>query len=428
MADAPRRFQARFRPSPQTFFVEEVPAYLPCGSGEHTFLWIEKRGTTTLAAIDELARRLGVPAREIGYAGMKDRHATTRQWLSAPRVAPEAALMPPTEGAAGVRVLRAERHGNKLRVGHLHANRFTVHLGAVRDAAEARALEAGLAELARDGLPNFYGDQRFGASSSNVEEGIALLRPKGIALTHTDGIALTHTDGIALTHTDGIALTHQEGSALTHQGGRAAGARRGGGPRDHRRRKLLLSAVQSAVFNQVLARRLADGRLRRVLDGDILQKTDNGGVFYTDDPALDQARVDAGAVVITGPMPGSWARAPAQGTAARAIEDEALAAVGITRDELGALGKELPGARRPLWVPVALEDQPLRETPTPEEVRPASRADAGAVTLSFRLPAGTYATVLLSALGVAAERVGGAEPGDAARPELAPDAPEPAQH
>jgi tRNA pseudouridine13 synthase len=342
---------------------------------------------TTLAAIDELARRLGVPAREIGYAGMKDRHATTRQWLSAQRVSPEGALAPTTAGDPGVRILRAERHANKLRVGHLRANRFTVHVAAVPDAAEAGALAAGLAELARAGLPNHYGDQRFGATSSNVEEGIALLRGEG----------------------------------------RAAGGRQVGGPRDHRRRKLLLSAVQSAVFNQVLARRQAGDQLRRVLAGDILQKTDNGGVFYTDDPELDQARVDAGAVVITGPMPGSWARAPAEGTAARAIEDQALAAVGVTRDELGALGKELPGARRPLWVPVVLEDEPLRETPpAPDDIRPALGADADVVTLSFRLPAGTYATVLLSALGVAVERVGGPEPGEAARPDLAADAPEPA--
>jgi tRNA pseudouridine13 synthase len=333
---------------------------------------------TTLAAIDELARRLGVPAREVGYAGMKDRHATTRQWLSAPRLSPEAALTPPpTEESPGVRILRAERHANKLRVGHLRANRFTVHLGEVRDPAEARALVAGLDELSRAGLPNRYGDQRFGATSSNVQEGIALL----------------HRDG------------------------------RGGGPRDHRRRKLLLSAVQSAVFNQVLERRLAGGRLRRVLAGDILQKTDNGGVFYTDDPEIDQARVDAGAVVITGPMPGSWARAPAEGTVARAVEDEALAAVGVTREELAALGKELPGTRRPLWVPVVLEDEPLRETPPAlQDVRPDGGGatvggGVGAVVLSFRLPAGTYATVLLSALGVAVERVGGAEPGDAPRPE-----------
>jgi len=348
---------ALFRPSPQTFFVEELPAYAPSGLGAHTYLWIEKRGLTTVAAIAELARRLGVLTREVGYAGMKDRHATTRQWLSAPGVDPASALASSAHGP-GVRVLRAERHTNKLRIGHLRGNRFTVRLSEVRDAGQGMGIREGLAGLARDGLPNRYGDQRFGVTHSNVAQGLALLRGESRC-------------------------------------------------RDHRRRKLLLSAVQSAIFNEVLERRqtLAGG-LRRVLEGDILQKTDSGGIFFTDDPALDQARVDEGAVVITGPLPGSWARVPAEGSAARAIEDEALAAVGVTRAELGALGKELPGTRRPLWVPVLLEEEALTATPWEEEPTPSAQRDPTGdgepegLTLSFRLPAGTYATVLLTAIGV----------------------------
>lgn len=337
---------ASFRPSPETFTVEEVPAYLPSGAGEHTFLWVEKRSLTTLDAVSELGHRLGVPARELGYAGMKDRHATTRQWVSVPRIDPEVAL---SAGSAELRILRAERHGNKLRVGHLRGNRFGVILTDLSDATEPSELRRRLAALVRDGLPNRYGDQRFGVVGDNVKRGIALLRGES-----------------------------QE--------------------RDHRRRKLLLSAVQSAIFNEVLARRSEANQLRRVLVGDILQKTDTGGVFYTDDPARDQLRLDAGAVVITGPLPGAWALEPAIGTAAREIEDQALAAVGVDRERLAAFGKHLPGTRRPLLVAVTLDDLEVGGGATSE-----APAETDRLRLSFQLPAGTYATVLVGSLGVSLE-------------------------
>src|SRR5512142_974862 len=112
---------ATFVPSPETFVVEEIPAYLPTGEGEHVYLWIEKQDLTTLEAVNRLARVLGVDARDIGYAGMKDRRATTRQWLSI-RGVEEARAGAAT--MAGLRVLQVARHKNKLRVGHLHGNRF----------------------------------------------------------------------------------------------------------------------------------------------------------------------------------------------------------------------------------------------------------------------------------------------------------------
>jgi tRNA pseudouridine13 synthase len=330
----------KFSPSPENFLVEEIPAYTPSGIGEHTFLWIEKRSLTTFDAVNQLARRLGVESRDVGYAGMKDRHATTRQWISIPRVSPELALV---AGDDQLQVLRAERHANKLRVGHLHGNRFeTVVSGlSVADRTERDRLVQRLEQLATEGLPNRYGDQRFGARADNTARGLAILR----------------------------------------------GEQR---ERDHRRRRLLLSAVQSAVFNQVLALREQTGQLRRVLSGDVLQKSDSGGVFVTDDPAIDQQRLDAGELVVTGPMPGGWAREPPPGTEARAVEDQALAAVGASREEFSAVGRDLPGTRRPLLVPVTL-------------VPPASEPVEGrqdAIRLKFQLPSGTYATVLLEALGV----------------------------
>jgi len=328
----------RFVPSPETFLVEEIPAYLPSGAGEHTFVWIEKRMTTTPDAVAALARRLGIDAREVGYAGMKDRHATTRQWLSLGRVAPETAL------AAGddlVRVLRALRHGNKLRTGHLRGNRFEVVVTDLYDPADGARLCEALGRLAREGLPNRYGDQRFGAAGDNARRGLAVIR----------------------------------GQARE---------------RDHRRRKLWLSAAQSAVFNGVLSLRAAAGLLRQVVPGDVLQKTATGGMFATEDPATDQARVDAGEVVITGPMPGGRTREPAEGTRARALEDEALAALGASRAEFASVRRDLPGTRRPLLVPVTLG------APAGAPVD----GDPRAIRLAFELPAGTYATVLIEALGV----------------------------
>jgi tRNA pseudouridine13 synthase len=144
------------------------------------------------------------------------------------------------------------------------------------------------------------------------------------------------------------------------------------------------------VFNAVLARRQADGTLRRVLAGDVLQKTGSGGVFVSDDQVVDQARLDAGELVVTGPMPGGWAREPPPDTLARTIEDEAMAGLGVSRAEFAAAGRDLPGTRRPLIVPV---------TATPDTAL-TYEAESDSARLEFQLPAGVYATVLLDTVGV----------------------------
>jgi tRNA pseudouridine13 synthase len=326
---------ARFTSTPDTFFVEELPAYLPAGEGPHTFLWIEKRGLTTLEAIARLARALGVQDRDVGYAGMKDRNATTRQWLSLPAVDPALAAAVEMDG---LRVLEARRHRNKLRVGHLRGNSFEVVLGEV---VAGDSLRAQLLHLAAHGLPNRYGRQRFGSAGDNVQVGIEILR----------------------------------------------GIRR---ERDARRRKLLLSAVQSAAFNRVLDLRAASGGLTLVRLGDVLQKTDSGGSFVCEEPERDQARVDAGEIVPTAPLPGSRGMEPPAATPARALEEQALVDLGLAPAEFARAGRDLPGARRPVVTPVTLGDPPLQE----ESDGP------GTVRLRFSLPAGSYATVLLEALGV----------------------------
>jgi tRNA pseudouridine13 synthase len=328
-----------FVPSPETFVVEEIAAYTPAGEGEHTFLWVEKRGLGTMDAARRLARLLDVDARDVGYAGLKDRNAVTRQWMSVPRVDPERAR---AIAEPDLVVLEAARHGNKLRTGHLRGNRFELVVTVASN--EAEPLGERLAALAANGVPNRFGEQRFGAAGDNAAAGLAILR----------------------------------------------GERR---ERDHRLRKLLLSAAQSAVFNRALELRAGDGGLRAVRAGDVLQKVASGGLFITEDVAVDQQRVDAGELAITGPLPGGREKEPPPGTPARAVEDEALAAVGATREDFARAGRDLPGARRPFLVPLTLGEPAVQPDPAP-----AGPGEV-ALRLRFSLPAGSYATVVVAALG-----------------------------
>ena len=353
-----------FTPSPERFLVEEIPAYAPAGDGAHTFLWIEKRGLTTFDAIARLARAFGVAARDIGYAGMKDKQATTRQWLSVPGLDPERALAinmgtlkgspnPPATGLVGqsppaphaiaepdLTVLSAARHGNKLRLGHLRGNRFEVVLTGTATDEEIAALRARFDEAGAQGVPNRYGEQRFGADAANTARGLGLLRGE-----------------------------RQE--------------------RDKRKRKLMLSALQSAVFNRALELRATSGGLTRVRPGDVLKKTETGGLFVSTETEIDQQRVDAGELCPTAPLPGGREVEPPPGTPARALEDEAIAAVGATRDDFARAGRDLPGARRPVLL--KLTDSAFSEESGPSpEIR--------AVRLRFTLPAGGYATVVVASV------------------------------
>ena len=323
-----------FTSTPDTFTVEEIPAYAPTGEGAHLFLWIEKRGLTTFDAIARIARALGLAPRDIGYAGLKDRHALTRQWLSVPGVAAERAL---EIADVDLKIVQAIPHPHKLRLGHLRGNRFEVTLTGDATEGERDAFRTRFDGLAASGVPNRFGAQRFGAGGDTAAVGLALLR----------------------------------------------GERR---ERDKRRRRLLLSALQSAVFNRALELRAATGGLAEVRGGDVLQKTDSGGLFVTTEPAVDQPRVDRGEVIPTGPLPGGRESEPPPETPARAIDDEAIASVGATREDFSRAGRELPGARRTVLL---MAGDPVLELPaTPD----------GRVRVRFSLPSGGYATVFIDAL------------------------------
>ncbi|HXG11778.1 MAG TPA: tRNA pseudouridine(13) synthase TruD [Gemmataceae bacterium] len=320
---------------PEDFEVEEIPAYEPSGSGEYLYLWIEKRAMGAEYFVRQVARRLGVNPGDVGTAGLKDRHAVTRQMVSVPASAAD--RLGQLEGE-GIRLLRVSRHGNKLRPGHLRGNRFRI---LIRDVVPQAGERLGplLDRLRRDGLPNFYGPQRFGRGGETVRAGFALLRGESPPVSAS------------------------------------------GRPFDLRNRflrKLALSAAQSALFNHYLARRMADGLLRRVLTGDVMTKWPVGGLFVAADREREQARFDARETVHTGPVFGRKTLAAAGEAAAR--EADTLREAGLDAGVWGRFGKLAQGTRRHNLVYV----DDLAATVEPEGVR-----------LTFTLPAGSYATVLL---------------------------------
>src|SRR5882724_5989033 len=162
-------------PLPEDFVVDEVPLYAHSGAGEHLYVRVEKRGYTTPAMLRAVTRAAGVDERDVGYAGLKDKHAVTRQWLSLPSKAraPSEWQLP-----EGISVVEHTRHSNKLRTGHLLGNRFRITL----DTPDLGALEAAsviATQLRARGLFNYFGGQRFGRRGDGLRQAIDWLRAGG---------------------------------------------------------------------------------------------------------------------------------------------------------------------------------------------------------------------------------------------------------
>jgi tRNA pseudouridine13 synthase len=326
----------RFKQIPADFVVEELPAYEPSGAGEHVYVTLRKTGLTTPDAVRALCSALGADARQAGWAGMKDKHAVTTQTVSIQvPLATDAAEKLRALEVPGLEVLRVARHGNKLKPGHLVGNRFTIRLREVADEANT-SIVAGLERLARTGVPNAFGPQRFGRDGANADRAFAWL----------------------------------------------AGTERG--PRDKRDQRFWFSALQSVLFDDVLRTRVEDGSWCSVLPGDLAKRHDSGGMFPVplEGPELDDARTraEAGLVSATGPMFGASMRWPEGPVAAR--ERAALDARGIDPARLDAFRAHGEGTRRPLRTMLA--ELSIARIP-------------GELLVGFVLPKGAYATTVLGA-------------------------------
>ncbi len=221
---------AELRREPGDFRVEEVLGFEPDGSGEHVLVWIEKTGANTDWVARQFARKLGLPPIAIGYAGLKDRHAITRQYLSVQlgrRAEPDWQAL----DIEGVRVLAATRHARKLKRGAHRANRFLIRLRALR--GERERAQVVLDAIAAHGVPNYFGEQRFGHEAGNVDLARRLF----------------------------------------------AGARL---PREQR--GIVLSAARSQLFNAVLAQRVRAANWDRALDGEVFMLAGSHSLFGPEPP------------------------------------------------------------------------------------------------------------------------------------------------
>lgn len=313
----------------EDFVVDEELPYAASGTGDHVFVHVEKRGLATPDAAQRIARALGIKERDIGIAGMKDRHAITRQWFSLPPpVTPEAARALVIDGVA---ILDAIRHQHKLRTGHVRANRFVLRVRQVGADAAERASAILETLTTAPGAPNWYGEQRFGRDRDNAARGRALVlgeTPRG---------------------------------------------------KDKRMDRLMVSALQSDLFNRWLVARLADGLYATAIDGDLMHKV-SGGMFPCTDPAVDAPRVASGEIIPTGPMFGADMRAPAAASAAAVREQAILDDSGLAIASFASVRAIAEGTRRD--AAIAVRDA-------------AAEVVEGDLVVRFTLPAGAYATVIM---------------------------------
>src|SRR4051794_4959515 len=156
----------------EDFFVQEIPLYEPSGQGEHVYAEVQKVGVTTFEAINRIADALHVSSRAIGYAGLKDARAITRQVFSIPGTTEQAVM---DLRIPDLTIQWAARHANKIRLGHLAGNRFAIKIREVNP-TDVVKLTPALEQLKSRGMPNFFGEQRFGRRGNNDTLGATLIR------------------------------------------------------------------------------------------------------------------------------------------------------------------------------------------------------------------------------------------------------------
>lgn len=333
-----------FKQSARDFVVEEIPLYEFSGEGEHLVLFVRKKNLSTLELVSAIAKYLGIKNKEIGYAGLKDKHAMTKQYISLHKKY-ENDLE--NFNHENIKILSKTYHNNKIRIGHLSGNRFYIKVKKVNPTSATKIDEA-LNNISKDGMPNFFGYQRFGRDGDN--------------------------------HIDGQKIAKGEKKE-----------------RNPKIKKLLISAYQSHLFNLWLSRRLEINKLVKnfkseelvdilnmpkieldkmknqkhpfkLISGDIMEHYPYGRLFDFDGDENDFDRFNSRDISVTGLLCGKKARLASN--IARDIEKD-------FDDDINA-----DGARRYAWV-------------YPKDIEGRFNKVEAQYEFNFTLPKGCYATVLL---------------------------------
>ncbi|RKS87090.1 TruD family tRNA pseudouridine synthase [Orbus hercynius] len=312
------------------FFVKEDLGYELEGEGEHVFVNVQKQNCNTLFVAEQLAKFAGISPKLVGYAGLKDRNAVTQQWfgLHIPgKFTPDFS----TFELEGCKILAVKRHNKKLRIGNLKGNFFSLILRNIDNQTEVNDR---LALIKAHGVPNYFGEQRFGKENNNIEQ--AILWAKGELKV-----------------------------------------------KDRKKRSFYLSAARSAIFNHIVSERIVKKLNDTVLNGDILQFAERGSWFVAqaDELALLQQRLESAELNITAPM---------LGDNGAQTKDDALRFEQQSIDDYWA--DFLPLFRQER-VETARRSARLRAKNLDWQWQ-----DKATLTLDFWLPAGSYATAVLREL------------------------------
>ncbi|HAT6808460.1 TPA: tRNA pseudouridine(13) synthase TruD [Legionella pneumophila] len=319
---------ATFKLCPEDFQVNELFEGQFSGEGEHIVLKIEKKGLTTEQVIKSLASLINKPIKLISYAGLKDKQALTTQWLSihAPGEVIEGIE---TLEAPGWKILECTRHNKKLRPGFLSGNHFTITL---RNVSNETDLIHRIEQIKLKGVPNYFGEQRFGRDGGN------LIKAEEILV----------------------------------QGRKV---------KDRFLKGMYFSAARSWLYNLILSRRVKESSWNLPLLGDVIQLVGSNSVFVNDKSLDEQLlqRIGEKDVSPASPLPGR-SKNLVKGTALQII-NEVYAEWSAWLDGLEKNGLEEAWRANILYA---------------EQIE--YRINQGTVELSFVLPAGAYATVVLREL------------------------------
>ena len=386
----------RLKERAEDFIVEELPLYVPSGEGEHLYLGIQKTNMPHTEMLAVLCRHFHVAEGAIGFAGMKDRVAVTQQTVS---------VHLPADRQVGelrherLAVMWAMRHGNKLRRGHLKGNRFSIRIRGV-DPLAVRAVKRRMEELEARGVPDYFGEQRFGYRANSHLLGLRFARGEWKALLdELLGARGTPFPPHQLEQREMYERGNFDEAADRwgrHDPAERIALRALARGRDAERtvraipphiKSFWMSALQGAVYNATLGARIADGTYASILRGDVAMHAGGSSIFAVPEDAPDDALAGERArcaqmqISATGPVHGPSMRRAAGD--ALAYEHAALARVGAEESLFAPPALEAEGARRPFRIAVANW-----------ELDSGVDLHGGYVRLAFDLPKGAFATVL----------------------------------